>query len=237
MDFSAGLLPTVSRILRIASLVLVVFLGANSLLAPPKPTAVGIDQVVYSLTLERMRGGHDYYTAMTDGLTQVYGPPVAVRDFRLPTLFLLLEKVPQAGLWAAFVAMATTAGVVAVWGSPGGLVGPLVSSYLLGIGRASTAFGVTDQFLTVELWVAPLVLLSVIAILASRPGIAVVAALAGFSIREHVALLLASALVFAWIRGKKRLVLAASGVGGLLTAIHIVAARRRIRCKRQSHLL
>ena len=222
----SGLAKSFQRPLQVVSLLIVLYFGFSSLLAESQPTAIGIDQVVYESTLAKMRVGSGYYPAMTEALSEVYGPPVAVRDFRLPTLFWVLRLLPPDALWPTFVLMAMCAGLVAVWASPGGLAGPLVSGYLLLLGRPSMPIGISEQFLTIELWTTPSVLACVALLFRRRLGPAATFAFLAFATREHAALLLIPVLVDCWFHGRRSVAVSGSLGAGILGTAHIISAAR-----------
>jgi hypothetical protein len=185
-----------------------------------------IDHQVYLTTHGSMRAGDSYYPAMASALEQVYGTPVAPRDFRWPTVFWMWQPFPdEDALWFAFVALSVATGLFVTLTSSMPLTGAVISLYMLRIGSFPSEIGDIRQFLTVELWAMPLLLVTCSLLQHQRQGAALVAGLAATLVREQAVLVLVGLLLFwKWKTPSRRWQpVSALAIAAAVYAVHVVS--------------
>jgi hypothetical protein len=206
---------------RLAAAAIVVLGVVFLFLAPQQPRRYDNDQYIYADTVARMKGGDSYYRAASDSYKAVGGSVETTRAFRPPTAFLVWRWTPTSMLWPAYVmlvAVATGLLLLSVTTTP--IVAPLVTIYLLALGRVSV------EYLFVELWAVPLVAATLVEVDRRRWRAAAVFALVTTAVREISGGLLLGGLLAAVMRKRPwRSWLVALVVAGALYAVHVVLLR------------
>jgi hypothetical protein len=111
-----------------------------------------VDEVAFRQTLEQMQHGDDYYSALRDALVakEHRPPPSNVRAYRLPTLYLVLARLPSSWWrWAATVPYAAM--IFAAWaiGSRLDRYGGPAAAVLVGVWAIASA---PHAYLYTEMW-------------------------------------------------------------------------------------
>jgi hypothetical protein len=212
-DGNGGALNARRRVAAAAILVL----GAAFLFSPPQqPHRYDNDEFIYAHTVARMKRGESYYRAASDSYKAVGGSVETTRAFRPPTAFLLWRSIPTSLLWPAYVLLVAVAtGLLLLEVTTAPLVVPLVTIYLLALGRVSV------EYLFAELWAVPLVAATLLEIDRKRWRCAAGLALVATAVRELAGGLLAGGLLAALMRKQPwRPWVAALVAGGALYALH-----------------
>jgi hypothetical protein len=174
----------------------VLILGAVFLFAPPQqPHRYNNDQFIYAHTVARMKRGESYYRAASDSYRAVGGSVETTRAFRPPTAYLFWRWIPTNMLWLTYVILvAVLTGLILLRVTTVPLVVPLVTVYLLALGRVSV------EYLFAELWAVPLVAATLLEIDRKRWRLAAAFAVAATAVRELAGGLLAGGLLAAVMR-------------------------------------
>jgi hypothetical protein len=195
----------------------VIVIGAVFLFLPPQqPGQYDNDQLIYARTVAGMKHGKSYYRAASDAYRSVGGAVETTRAFRPPTAFLLWRWIPTGLLWPSFVvAVAVASGLLLLRVTTVPLVAPVVTIYLLALGRVSV------EYLFVELWAVPLVAATLLAVERRRWWAAAVFAVFATAVRELAAVVLVGGLVSALVHRRPWRPWAASiGAAGALYVLH-----------------
>jgi hypothetical protein len=195
----------------------IVVLGAVFLFSPPQqPHRYDNDEFIYAHTVARMKRGESYYRAASDSYKAVGGSVETTRAFRPPTAFLLWRWIPTSLLWPAYVLLVAVAtGLLLLEVTTAPLVVPVVTIYLLVLGRVSV------EYLFAELWAVPLVAATFLEIDRRRWWPAAGLAVAATAVRELAGGLLAGGLLAALMRKQPwRPWVAGLVVAGALYALH-----------------
>jgi hypothetical protein len=201
---------------RVAAAAIVV-LGVVFLFSPPQePHRYNNDQFIYTHTVARMKRGESYYRAASDSYKAVGGSVETTRAFRPPTAFLLWRWIPTKLLWPSYVVIVAVAtGLILLRVTTAPLVVPLVTIYLLALGRVSV------EYLFAELWAVPLVAATLLEIDRKRWRLAAGFAVAATAVRELAGGLLAGGLLAAVLRKQPwRPWVVGLAVTGALYALH-----------------
>ncbi|MCU1450517.1 MAG: hypothetical protein JWP02_2687 [Acidimicrobiales bacterium] len=196
----------------------VVVIGVAFLFVPPQqPHVYDNDQLVYARTVAGMRRGESYYKAAAASYRSVGGAVETTRAFRPPTAFLLWRWIPTRLLWPSFVvAVAMVSGLLLLRVTSVPLVVPVVTIYLLTLGRAGV------EYLFVELWAVPLVAAALLAVERRRWWAAAGLALVATAVRELAGVLLIGALAAAIVHRRPwRPWVASIAAAGGLYALHV----------------
>jgi len=184
------------RTRRRVAAVAIVILGAVFLFsAPQQPTHYNNDEFIYAHTVARMKRGESYYRAASDSYREVGGSVETTRAFRPPTVYLFWRWVPTNLLWPTYVVLVAVAtGLILLGATTEPFVLPLVTIYLLALGRVSV------EYLFAEVWAVPLVAATVLEIDRRRWRWAAAFAVAATAVRELAGGLLAGGLLAAVLR-------------------------------------
>jgi hypothetical protein len=195
----------------------IVVLGAVFLFSPPQqPNRYDNDEFIYAHTVARMKRGESYYRAASDSYKAVGGSVETTRAFRPPTAYLFWRWVPTKLLWPSYViVVAVLTGLILIRVTTTPLVVPLVTIYLLSLGRVSV------EYLFAELWAVPLVAATLLEVDRKRWRLAVAFAVAATAVRELAGGLLLGGLLASVMRKQPwRPWVAGLAVTGALYALH-----------------
>jgi len=157
-----------------------------------------VDMAVYHRTVEQMRTGADYYTAMSDAMREAgIGPASKVTSFRLPTIFVVWRWCCFSWAWALIVVLVTGV-LVGIAAFP--LVGLAVMLWLAAVLHPVSV----EQWAFVEAWALPTLVGALVAIRADRWTVAAILALGAAVIREQAALVLVGGLAAAVVSRKPK---------------------------------
>jgi hypothetical protein len=190
---------------RVLAIVLTVFIILMMLWrAPAEPDVYDVDHLPYSLTVDRMAEGQNYQPAMRAELEAKAGSPRDVRAFRLPTAFWLW-RLGQS--YAAFGVMVGILLTIVAFQLARPLVVPAIALYFMVMGYTPIdGIGWKAQWLTVEFWTAPWMLLSAAFWLRGEERGSVATATLAVFMREQAVLLLVGGLIagrrrWLWLTG------------------------------------
>lgn len=179
----------------VAALLTVVAILVLASRPPDVPQTVDVDHLSYARAVEHMRDGLGYHEAMQQSMVETLGEPRNVRAFRPPTMFWAW----QAGHgWWVYVGFLAATMLALAWLLDRPLVVPLVATYLTVNAYPLLDRGWQAQWLALELWAAPLMLLTVALAWRGRDRPGAVAGTLAALVREHGALVLAGGLLSAW---------------------------------------
>jgi hypothetical protein len=201
---------------RVAAVAVIALGAIFAFLPPQQPQRYDNDEFIYAHTVERMKHGSSYYRAAADSYREVGGRVETTRAFRPPTGFLLWRWIPTDLLWPAFVlAVAVATGLLMLPDTSAPLAVPVVTIYLLVLGRVSV------EYLFVELWAVPLVAAAIWAAKRELWWLAASFGLLATAVRELAALILFGGLLEAVVRRKQWWPWAAAiAGGGILYGVH-----------------
>lgn len=185
----AGWPPFAARLLAAAALALVLMSLIQPNYAPPmhQPTIAAInDGSLYADIVDRVSAGDDYYVAAAEEHRKSSYPTTPATVFREPTEAILLARLPGSGArWAALLAL-TAAAAFAARAAVGRTALPARArlAAVLAIAAGLSNAGMPHAPYMHELWASLLMVLSLSAYQAKRPGLAAALGLGACLFRE-----------------------------------------------------
>jgi hypothetical protein len=199
--------PLAARILAVTALLFVLasLVQPNRAPALPEPIIAKTvtDGELYADIADRVRAGADYYAAAGAAHRNDGYPTSPPNVFREPTEALLLACLPGAGArWAALIALTAAAAFAARAAiQRTSLSAPTRLAAVLAMAAGLSNVGMPHAPYMHELWASLLIVLSLCAFQAERPGLAALLGLGACLFRE---LALPYVLIMAWMDGLER---------------------------------
>jgi hypothetical protein len=205
--FSGLRRPQALASLLLTLVAILVLLGVGTAHHAPAsaPTASMGDMAMYGRIVERMQGGEGYYPAAHAELVAGDYGTRSVFNWRLPTLFFLVSRLPsvlwaQIGLGIAAIGAALLA--FRLMDETAGRATALLLVVILTLSLAACA--APGAVLFAEVPAGVLILLSALAYGLGRPGWGLLAAVAALFLRELAAPYILVSIWLAWRQGRRR---------------------------------